>query len=178
VAHTNQQPDPFSEFINQHLNLGDEVFTPIELPAPTDPRWHYGKYQAVSTVKIYSQPDTHFPYGYVLRPTAGYAHAMLRYLPDVRPGWTAITLLVGNPIIGYVQNDAVNFRRSSGVYEYLLMFMTSALIVMGLSVLIFLYAVPKKKAEIPKPMPAETSTFGQRVEWFVARLEVILLPLE
>ena len=177
-ANRNSPSDPFSEFINQHLDLGDEVFIPIEHPSPTDQRWRYGQYQAASTVNIYSQPDISYPYGYALRPTKGYAHALLRYLPDVRPGWTAITLMMGNPIIGYVQNDAASFRRSSGIYEYLLMFMTSALIVTGLSVLIFLYAIPKKKTRLTEAIPVESSSFGQRVEWFVARLEVVLLPLE
>jgi len=177
-TNSNSPSDPFSEFINQHLDMGDEVFIPVEYPAPTDQRWRYGQYQAASTVNIYSQPDIAYPYGYALRPTQGYAHALLRYLPDVRPGWTAIALMVGNPIIGYVQNDAVSFRRSSGIYEYLLMLMFSALIIVGLSVLIFLYAIPRTKARVSDAVLIESSPFEQRIEQFVARFETILLPLE
>jgi hypothetical protein len=170
--------DPFSDFINQHLHLGDETFTPIDLPAPTDRRWHYGQYQASSTVQIYSQPNTHFAYGYALRATNGYAHAMLRYLPDIRPGWTTIELTIGMPIVGYVRNDSVNFRRSSGVYEYLLMLMNSALIVVGLSVLIFAYAIPRSRVQLPNSVLVESSPFEQRIERFIGHLEAILLPLQ
>ena len=171
---TRADTDPFSEFINQHLYLSDEVFTPIESPPPTDRRWHYAKYQADSTVNIYSQPNIRYDSNYDLRPTKGYVHAMLRYLPDIRPGWTAIALSLGNPIIGYVRNESARFRPSSGVYEYLLMLMFSALIIVGLSVLIFLYAIPQSKA----PKNFESSWIEQHVEHFIARLETALLPLQ
>ena len=177
-ADTDQHPDPFSEFINQHLYLGDEPFTPIVHPAPTDPRWHYGKYNALEAVSLYSQPDLLYANGYALRPTSGYAHALLRYLPDIRPGWTAIELSIGNPIVGYVRNEAVSFRPTSGMVEYMLMFMISALMVMGLSVLMFLYTLPQTKARASKSVLVESSPFEQRVERFVARLEVSLVPLE
>ncbi|MEP6985639.1 MAG: hypothetical protein ABI970_08575 [Chloroflexota bacterium] len=177
-ADTNQQPNPFAEFINQHLYLGDETFTPITPPAPTDPRWHYGKYKAPLTSTVYAQPDTRFDYGYSLRSTTGYAHAMLRYLPDIRPGWTAIQITIGNPMIGYVRNNDVSFRRSSGIYEYLLMLMNSALIVVGLSVLIFLYALPSTKTHPTTMSSFQPTAIEQRVERFVARLEGSLLPLQ
>jgi len=178
MTNTTQQSDPFEAFINQHLYLGDEVFIPIESPAPTDGRWHYGQYQASSTVTLYSQPNVRYSDGYALRPTNGFAHAMLRYLPDVRPGWTAIALTAGDPLLAYVRNDSANFRRSSGIYEYLLMFMISALIVMGLSVLIFLYTMPRPKTQSPQAELIKPSPFEERVEQFVARLEVALFPLE
>ena len=171
---TRTNSDPFSEFINQHLYLSDEVFRPIESPAPTDRRWLYAKYQADSTVNIYSQPNIRYDSNYDLRPTKGYAHAMLRYLPDIRPGWSAIALSLGNPIVGYVRNESAHFRPSSGVYEYLLMLMFSALIIMGLSVLIFLYAIPQTDA----PKNSESSWIEQRVEHFIVRLENSLFPLQ
>ncbi len=167
--------DPFSDFINYYLNLGDEVFRPLEPPAPTDSRWHYGQYKADSGVKIYSQPNTRYECGYALRPTEHYAHALLRYLPDIRPGWTAIELTISNPLTGYVRNDSVRFRRTSGIYEYMLTFMVTAQIVMGLSVLIFLYAMPRPKAQTSV---SESSAIEQHVERFVARLEHVLQPLE
>ncbi len=167
--------DPFSDFINHYLDLGDEVFRPIEPPTPTDPRWHYAQYKATSAVKIYSQPNVQYDCGYALRPTERYAHALLRYLPDVRPGWTAVELTISHPITGYVRNDSVGFRRTSGIYEYLLTFMVTAQIVMGLSVLIFLYAMPRPKAQTSV---ADSSVIEQQVERFVARLEHILQPLE
>lgn len=167
--------DPFADFITHYLDLGDEVFVPIEPPAPTDPRWHYGQYKATSAVNIYSQPNAYYGCGYALRPTEHYAHALLRYLPDIRPGWTAIELTISNPITGYVRNDLVGFRRSSGIYEYLLTFMVTAQIVMGLSVLIFLYAMPRPKAQTSL---SESSTIEQHVKRFVARLEHVLQPLE
>ena len=175
---TRTDSDPFSEFINHHLYLSDEVFTPIETPAPTDRRWHYAKYQADSTVNIYSQPNIRYDSNYDLRPTNGYAHAMLRYLPDIRPGWTAIALSLGNPIVGYVRNGSAHFRPSSGVYEYLLMLMFSALIIMGLSVLIFLYAIPQSKVSKSTSAMPESSWIEQHVERFIARLETALLPLQ
>ena len=177
-ADTNPHADPFAEFINQHLYLGDEVFTPITPPAPTDPRWHYGKYKAALKSTVYAQPDSRFDYGYSLRSTTNYAHAMLRYLPDIRPGWTAIQITIGNPMIGYVRNEDVSFRRSSGIYEYLLMLMNSALIVVGLSVLIFLYALPSGKLRPTRMSSFESTSIEQRVERFVARLEGSLLPLQ
>ncbi len=170
--------DPFSDFINHYLNLDDEVFMPIEAPAPTDPRWHYGQYKATSAVKIYSQPNAQYECGYALRPTEHYAHALLRYLPDIRPGWTAVALTMGNPIIGYVRNESASFRRSSGIYEYMLTFMVSAQIIMGLSVLIFLYAIPHAKNQLSNNRVTESSSIEQYVERFVARLERVLQPLE
>jgi hypothetical protein len=170
--------DPFSDFINHYLNLDDEDFTPIEPPAPTDPRWHYGRYRAASAVKIYSQPNVYYDCGYALRPSERYAHALLRYLPDVRPGWTAVALSMGNPMIGYVRNEPVSFRRSSGIYEYMLTFAVSAQIVIGLSVLIFLYTMPRRKAHVTNPVVSESSAIEQYVERFVARLEHVLQPLE
>lgn len=177
-ADPNPHPDPFSDFINHYLHLDDEVFIPIDPPAPTDPRWHYGQYKAASAVKIYSQPNTRYSSGYALHPTERYAHGLLRYLSDIRPGWTAVELTVGNPIIGYVRNDAVSFRRSSGIYEYLLTFMVSRLIVIGLSILIFLYAMPRPKAQTPRSVVSESSPIEQSIEHFVARLERVLQPLE
>lgn len=176
-SNANPQPDPFSSFINQHLYLGDEAFIPIDPPAPTDRRWHYGQYHAVDEALIYDQPDLHYVSNYALRPTKGYAHAMLRYLPDIRPGWTAIALSVGNPIVGYVRNDAASFRRSSGVYEYMLMLRNMALIVVGLSCLIFLYAIPQGKTQ-PSNVTFAPSSLEQRVERFVARLENGVFPLQ
>ena len=177
-ADPNLHPDPFSDFINHHLHLGDEVFTPIEPPSPTDPRWHYGQYKAAAPVKIYTQPNVHYAFGYALRSTEGYVHALLRYLPDIRPGWTAVALTMGNPMIGYVRNESVSFRRSSGIYEYLLTFMVSGLIVIGLSVLIFLYAIPRPKPQTTHPVVSDSSAIEQQVEHFVARLERVLQPLE
>ena len=174
---TDTQSDPFSEFINQHLYLGNEVFTPIDPPAPTDRRWHYGQYQAPDGAAVYSQPNIRYEYDYDLRPTKGYAHAMLRYLPDIRPGWTAIALSMGNPIVGYVRNDSASFRRSSGIYEYLLMLRNLALIVVGLSCLICLYAMPQVRAR-PSNMTFAPSSLEQRVERFVARLENGVFPLQ
>jgi hypothetical protein len=176
-ANTDNQPDPFAEFINQHLYLGDDNFTPIIHPTPTDTRWHYGQYRASVPVSLYSQPNRLYAYDYALRPTNGYAHALLRYLSDIRPGWTAIELSIGNPLIGYVRNEAVTFRRTSGVYEYMLLFMISALMVVGLSVLMFLYTIPQNKMRASNSMMIESSPFVQCVERFVARLEVSLLPV-
>jgi hypothetical protein len=176
-TNTDQHPDPFSDFINHYLYLSDEAFTPIESPAPTDRRWHYGQYQADSTANIYSQPDMRYNSTYGLRPTNSYAHALLRYLPDIRPGWTAIALTLGNPIVGYVRNDSAHFRPSSGVYEYLLMLRNSALIVLGLSVLIFLYAIPQGKTHQSNRIVL-SNPLEQRVERFVARLENDLFPLQ
>ena len=175
---TDNHPDLFAEFINQHLYLGDETFTPIDHPTPTDARWHYGQYQADETVSIYSQPDLLFTDVYTLRPTNGYAHALLRYLPDVRPGWTAIELTIGNPIVGYVRNDEISFRQRSGIYEYLLMFMISTLMIMGLSVLMLLYTISQRKTQSANGASVELSPFEQRIEGFVARLETALLPLQ
>lgn len=166
--------DPFADFINHHLHLGDEVFVPIEPPAPTHPRWHYGQYKAASAVKIYSQPNGAYECGYALHPTSGYTHALLRYLPDIRPGWTAVALTMGNPMIGYVRNESVSFRRSSGIYEYLMTFAVSAQIVIGLSLLIFLYAMPHAKVQ----RLSESSSVEAYVERYVARLERVLQPLE
>ena len=177
-ADTDNHPDPFAEFINQNLYLGDEPFIPILHPAPTDTRWHYGQYHAPAAVSLYSQPDLLYAYGYALRPANGYAHALLRYLPDIRPGWTAIELSIGNPLIGYVRNETVNFRRTSGIYEYMLVFMISALMIMGLSVLMFLYTSPHSKSRVSKSLMLEPSPLEQRVECFVARLEVSLLLLQ
>jgi hypothetical protein len=166
--------DPFSDFINHYLHLGDEAFVPIEPPTPIDPRWHYGQYKAASAVKIYSQPNVHYDCGYALRSTEHYADALLRYLPDIRPGWTAVALTISNPIIGYVRNESVMFRRSSGVYEYMLTFAVSAQIVIGLSVLIFLYAMSRPKVQ----RLSDSSSIEGYVERFVARLERVLQPLE
>jgi hypothetical protein len=177
-ASANPPVDPFSDFINHSLYLGDEVFTPIEAPAPTDPRWHYGQYKAASAVKIYSQPNVQYASRYALRPTEHYAHALLRYLPDIRPGWTAVALTMGNPIIGYVRSESASFRRSSGIYEYLLTLAVSAQIVIGLSVLIFLYAMPHPKTQPSNAVVSESSAIEQHVERFVARLEHVLQPLE
>ncbi len=164
--------DPFSDFINHYLNLGDDPFIPIEPPSPTDQRWHYGQYKAASAVRIYSQPNTDYKTGCGLRPTTHYAHALLRYLPDIQPGWTAVELTMGQPMVGYVRDESVSFRRSSGVYEYLITLAASAQIVIGLSVLIFLYAVPSKTS-LSNP-----SRLEQHVERCVARLESVLQPLE
>lgn len=170
--------DPFSDFINNYLDLDDEPFAPIESPVPTDTRWHYGQYKADEAVKIYSQPNTRYDSGYALRPSGRYAHALLRYLPDVRPGWTAIELSISQPITGYVRNESVNFRRSSGIYEYMMTFAVSAQIVMGLSVLIFLYAMPRAKVQPSNTVLNDSSAIEQYVERYVARLEHVLQPLE
>jgi hypothetical protein len=176
-ADTPQQADPFSEFINHQLYLNDEPFTPIDHPAPIDPRWHYGKYRALEAATVYSQPNSLFAYQYALRPTNGYAHALLRYLPDIRPGWTAIELSIGNPLIGYVRNEAVNFHPTNGIVEYLLMLQNSALIILGLSVLIFLYAIPQDKTHRSNTL-VESYPLERRIESFVARLENDLFPLQ
>lgn len=168
-----KHPDPFAEFINHDLYWGDEVFIPIEPPAPTDPRWHYVRYQAASPVRLYSQPDTHFAYNVALRPTRGYAHAMMRGLPDVRPGWSAVTLMMGEPVTAYVRNASVSFRRSTGIYEYFLMFVIFVLIILGLSAQILLYALSRRKTDSP-----DTISLAQRVETFVTRLEMALYPIQ
>jgi hypothetical protein len=77
-----------------------------------------------------------------------------------------------------VRADSANFRSSSGIYEYLLMLMNSALIIMGLSVLIFSYAIPRNKARVSDTVLIESSPFEQRVERFVARLENDVFPLQ
>jgi hypothetical protein len=54
--------------------------------------------------------------------------------------------------------------------------MNSALISIGLSVLIFLYAMPQTKARQADSELSKASSIEQRVEHFVARLETVLLP--
>jgi len=49
--------------------------------------------------------------------------------------------------------------------------------VVGLSLLIFLYAMPQGKAK-PSNVTFTSSPFEQRVERFVARLENSLFPLQ
>lgn len=172
-----QDTDPFSDFINCYLSFEDDPFTPVEYPAPNDRRWRYGQYKAPTSVTIYTQPNIRYVDDFALRRTDDYAHALLRYLPDIRPGWTAIELTLSTPIIGYVRNDCVSFRRSSGIYEYFLMLMNSALIVLGLSALILLYTVPRPNShaasEAMKP-----SRLERQVERLVTRLEMMFMPLE
>jgi hypothetical protein len=172
-----QDTDPFSEFINCYLSFEDDPFTPIEYPAPNDRRWRYGQYKAPASVTIYSQPNIRYVDDFALRRTDAYAHALLRYLPDVRPGWTAIELTLSTPIIGYVRNDCVSFRRSSGIYEYFLMLMNSALIVLGLSALILLYTMPHPNARTASE-GAKPSRLERQVERLVTRLEMMFMPLE
>jgi hypothetical protein len=77
-----------------------------------------------------------------------------------------------------VRNGSVNFRRSSGIYEYLMTLVASAQIVIGLSLLIFLYAMPHLGAQATHNVMAKSSVIEGHIERYVAKLEQVLQPLE
>jgi len=75
-------------------------------PPANDPRWRLGSYQVSEPVPIVRQPGSSLPAFARLMPRRGWFQRLAYYIPEAKPGWTAVR--VGRHA-GYVEADQVQF---------------------------------------------------------------------
>ena len=80
---------------------------PVTLPPLTDPRWQHGVYTASQAVAAFQQPDLRSDLIFFLPPHLQKPRPLLRYLPEVMPGWTAVHV---SSSTGFVLSSAIRFE--------------------------------------------------------------------